>query len=72
MLTEVGIFLARERPRIVKKLQNWFAIRSEISWLLESTKVQGNLLGRLVRLIIWFKIFQVSLILFFKVFTFTS
>ena len=53
MLTEVGIFLARERPRIVKtELQNWFAIRSIISWLLESTKVQGNLLGCLVRLII--------------------
>ena len=32
-LTEVGIFLAREGPRLVKKLQNWFAIKqgSEIS-----------------------------------------
>ena len=59
---------------MVKKLQNWFAIKygSEISWLLESTKVEGILLGPLVRLIIWFKIFQVPLILFFKVFNFTS
>ena len=74
VLTEVGIFLAREGPRLVKKLQNWFAIKhgSEISWLLESTKVEGNLLGRLERLIIWLKIFQVPLILFFKVFNFTS
>ena len=35
VLAEVGIFLAREGPRLVKKLQNWFAIKrgSEISWL---------------------------------------
>jgi len=74
VLTEVAIFLAREGPTLVKKLQNWFVIKhgSEISWLLESTKVEGNLLGRLVRLIIWFKIFQVPLILLFKVFNFTS
>ena len=39
-----------EGRRLVKKLQNWFAIkhRSEISQLLESTKVEGNLLGRLI------------------------
>ena len=41
VFTEVGIFLAREGPRLVKKLQNWFVIKhgSEIFWLLESTKV---------------------------------